>query len=131
MAEVTDAEVEGEDEIHRSIKPRVAERVAIHISPEVEPQNLDFDVNVFLRSSPNPVVASVFGNCEIIQRAGVRRGYPVMRSRFLNFGDDIHDQPNLGCDSTNSTPTFDSGITKPRVVAHSQLCHFSSSERAD
>ena len=22
----------------------------------------------------------------------VRRGYPVMRSRFLNFGDDIHDQ---------------------------------------
>ena len=29
---------------------------------------------------------------EMIQRAAVRRGYPVMRSRFLNFGVDIHDQ---------------------------------------
>ena len=51
----------------------MAERVAIHVPPEVEPQNLDFDVNEFLRSSPNPVVASVFGDSEIIQRAAVRR----------------------------------------------------------
>ena len=36
--------------------------------PEVEPQNLAF------------------------QRAAVRRGYPVMMSRFFNIGDDIHDQ---------------------------------------
>ena len=72
--------------------PRVAERVAFHVPPEVEPQNLVFDVSEFPRSSPNPV-ASVFGDCEIIQKAAVRRGYPVMRSRFLNFRDDIHDQP--------------------------------------
>ena len=56
-----------------------------HVPPEVEPQNLDFDVNEFLRSSPNLVVASVFGDCEIIQRAAVRRGYPVMKSQFLNY----------------------------------------------
>ena len=31
-------------------------------------------------------------DCELIQRAAGRRGYAVMRSRFLNFGDDIHDQ---------------------------------------
>ena len=82
----------GEDEIHLSNRPRVAERVTVHVPPEVEPQNLDFDVNEFLRSSPNPVVASVFVDREIIQRAAVRRGFPVMRSRFLTFGDDIHDQ---------------------------------------
>ena len=87
-----DAKVKGEDEIHPSKKPRVAERVAVYVPSEVEPKNLDFDVNELLRSSPNPVVASVFGDCEIIQRAAVRRGYPVLRSRFLNFGDDIHDQ---------------------------------------
>ena len=86
-----DAEVEGENEIHPSKRPRVAERVAFHVPPEVEPQNLDFDVNEFLRPSPNLVVASVFGDSEIIQRAAVRRGYPVMRPRCLNFGDDIHD----------------------------------------
>ena len=51
-----------------------------------------FDVNEFLRSSPNPVVASVFGDSETIQRVAVRRGYPVMKSPFLNVGDDIHDQ---------------------------------------
>ena len=62
------------------------------VPPEVGPQNLDFDVSEFPRSSPNPV-ASVFGDCEIIQRAAVRRGYPVMKSRFFNFDDDIHDQP--------------------------------------
>ena len=50
------------------------------------PQSLDFDVNEFLRSTPNP------GDCEIIQKAAVRREYPVTRSRFSNFGDDIHDQ---------------------------------------
>ena len=38
------------------------------------------------------LVASVFGDCEMTERAAVRRGYPVMRSRSLNFGDDIHDQ---------------------------------------
>ena len=48
-------------------------------------------MNEFLRSSPNPVVASVFVDSEIIRRAAVRRGYPVMKSRFLNFGDDVHD----------------------------------------
>ena len=58
----------------------------------VEPQNRDFDVNEFLQSTPNPVVASILGGTKIIQRAVVRRGYPVMRSRFQNFGDDIHDQ---------------------------------------
>ena len=62
VAEVMDAEVEGDDEIHHSRRPRVAERVAIHVPPGVEAQNLDFDVNEFLRSSPNPVVASVFGD---------------------------------------------------------------------
>ena len=62
VAEVMDAEVEGEDGIHLSIRPRVAERVAIHVPPEVEPQNLDFDINKFRGSSPNPVVASVFGD---------------------------------------------------------------------
>ena len=87
LAEVMDVKVEGEVEIHPSKRPRVAERVAIHVPPD-----LDIDVNEFLRSSPNPVVASVFGDCETIQRAAVRRGYPVMRSRFLNSGDDIHDQ---------------------------------------
>ena len=69
----------------------MAEPVAFHVPPEVEPQNLDFDVNEFLRSSPNLVVAAVFGDSEIIQRAAVRRGYPVMRSRCLNFGDDTRD----------------------------------------
>ena len=92
VADVMDAEVDGEDEIHPSRRPRVAERVAAHVPPEVEPQNLDFDVNESLRSSQNPVVASVFGDCEMTQRAAVRRGYPVMRSRFLNIGDDIHGQ---------------------------------------
>ena len=91
VAEVMDAEVEGEDEIHPSRRPRVAERVVVHVQPEVEPQTLDFDVNEFLRSSPNPVVVSVFGDCELSQRAAVRRGYPVMKSRFLNIGDDIQD----------------------------------------
>ena len=42
VAEVMDAEVEGKDEVHLSKRPRVAERVAIHVPPEVEPQNLDF-----------------------------------------------------------------------------------------
>ena len=68
---------------------RVAERVPIHVPPEVEPENDDFDVNEFLRSNANPVVASVL---EILRRAAVRRGYPVMKSRFLYFGDDIHEQ---------------------------------------
>ena len=85
VAEVMDAEVEGEDEIHPSRRQRVAERVAIHVPPVVEPQNLDFDVNEFRRSSPNPVVASVFGDSEISQRAAVRRGHPVMRSRFFEL----------------------------------------------
>ena len=51
-----------------------------------------FDVNEFLRSSPNPVVASVSGNSEIFRRAAVRREYPVMKSQSWNFGDDLHDQ---------------------------------------
>ena len=55
----------------------------LELLPEVEPQNLDFDVNEFLRSSPNPVAASVFGDSEIIRRAAVRREYAVMRSRFF------------------------------------------------
>ena len=77
-----DAQVEGEDEIHPSKRPQVAERVAVPVLAEVEPQSLDFDVNEFLRSCPNPVVASVFVDCEIIQRAAVR---PVMRSQFIEF----------------------------------------------
>ena len=87
VAEVLDVEGEGEDEMHRSKRPRVAERVPLHVQPEVEPQNRDFNVKEFPRSSPNPVVASNFGDSEIIQRAAVRRRYPVMKSRFLNFGD--------------------------------------------
>ena len=42
-----DAEVEGEDEIHPLKRPRVAERVPIHVPLEVEPQNPNFDVNEF------------------------------------------------------------------------------------
>ena len=60
VAEVMDAEAEREGEIHPSKRQRVAERVPIHVPPEVEPENHDFDVNELLRSSPNPVVASVF-----------------------------------------------------------------------
>ena len=55
-----DAEVEGEDELHPAKRLPVAERVPLHVPPEVEPQNRDFDVKKILRSSPNPVVASVF-----------------------------------------------------------------------
>ena len=100
--------MEREDENHPSKRPRVAERVPIHVLSEVAPQNRDFDVDEFLRSSPNPVVASLLEDSEIIQKATVRRGYPV--------------------DSTNAIPTFDFGISEPRLVAHPQL---SSSERAD
>ena len=89
VAEVMDEEA-GEGEIHPSKRQRVAERVPIHVPLEVE--NHDFDVNEFLGSSTNPVVVSVFGDSEILRRAAVRRGYPVMKSRFLNFGDDVHDQ---------------------------------------
>ena len=64
------AEVEGEDALHLSKKTTSAGTSRLHVPPEVEPQNLDFDVNEFLRSSPNPDVASVFGDCEIIQKAG-------------------------------------------------------------
>ena len=60
VAEVMDTEAEGEDEMRSSKRPRVAERVPFQVPPEVEPENHDFDVNEFLRSSPNPVVASVF-----------------------------------------------------------------------
>ena len=70
----------------------MAERVDTHVPSEVEPENHDFDVNECLRSSPNPVVASVFGESEILRRAAVRRGYPAVKSWFLNFGDDVHDQ---------------------------------------
>ena len=44
-----------------------------------------FDVNEFLRSSPNPVVAPVFGDCEIIRRVAMCRGYPVMKSPFFEL----------------------------------------------
>ena len=59
-----------------------------------------------------------------------------MKSRFLNVGDDVHDQrvrerPNCKRGSENFSTTFDFGIPKPCMVAHSQLCHLSSSERAD
>ena len=60
LAEVMDAEAEREDEIHPSKRQAGAERVPFHVPPEVEPENHDFDVNEFLRSSPNPVVASFF-----------------------------------------------------------------------
>ena len=60
VAEVMDTEAEGEDEMRSSKRTRVAERVPIQVPPEVEPENHDFDVNEFLLSSPNPVVASVF-----------------------------------------------------------------------
>ena len=73
-------------------KPRVAEQVPFYFPSEVEPNNCDFHVNEFLRSSLNLVVASVFGDAEIIRRAAVRRGFPVMKCQFLNFGDDVHNQ---------------------------------------
>ena len=107
-AEVMDARVEGEGEIHPPRRPRVAERVAFHVPPEVDPQNLDFDVNEFRRSCPNPVVGSVSGNCEIIQKADVRRGYPVMKSRFLNFGNDIH---TTACDSPGTLKSMSCSST--------------------
>ena len=92
-------------------------------------------MNEFLRSSPNPVVASVSGNSEIFRRAAVRRGYPVMKSQSWNFGDDIHDQSFrervYGHGSKNLITTVGSGISESRMVAHSQLMHLSSSERAD
>ena len=87
-----DAEAEGEDEIHPLKRQKVVERVPMHVPPEVKPENRNFDVNVFLRSSPNPVAASVCGDIEILQRAAVRPGSLVMKSRFLNFGDDMRDQ---------------------------------------
>ena len=87
VAEFMDAKAEGEDEIHISKRPRVAERVPLHVPSEVEPQNRDFNVTEFLRSSRSLVVASRFGDSDTI-RSAVRRGYPVMQSRFLNFGDD-------------------------------------------
>ena len=130
-----DAEAEGESEIHLSKRQRVAERIPIRVPPEVEPENHDFDVNEFLRSSPNPVVASVLGDSEILRRAAVRRGYPVMKSRFLNFGDDVHDQSVreriLATVQRIHPRLLVFGNSKSRMVAHAQLCHLSSSERAD
>ena len=136
VAEVMDAEAEGEDEIHPSKRHRVAERFPRHVPPEVEPENRDFDVNEFLQSNPNPLVlASVFGNTGTIRRAAVRRGYPVMKSRFLNFGDDVHDQSvreRIVATVQRIQPRLlRCGISKPRIVANLQLRHFSSSERAD
>ena len=32
-----------------------------------------------------------FGDSEIIRVAAVRRGYLLVKSPFLNFGDDVHD----------------------------------------
>ena len=79
VADVMNDEVEGEDETHPSKRPRVGERVPVHVPSNVEPQNRDFNVNEFLRSSPNPFVGSVFGDSEIIQRAAVRRDIPSGR----------------------------------------------------
>ena len=59
-------------------------------------RNHDVNVSELLRSSPNPVVASVFGDSERIRRAAVCRGYNVMKFRFLNFGDDVHDHVVTG-----------------------------------
>ena len=82
VAEVMNAEAGGKYEIHPSKRPRVAERVPIHVPPEVEPRDRDSNVNEFLRSGRNSVLASVFGDSEMIRRAAVRRGYPVMKSGF-------------------------------------------------
>ena len=55
-----------------------------------------------------------------------------MRSRFLNFGDDIHDQlvkeriSRVRFNEFHYDLIF--GTLQPRLVADSQLCHFSSSE---
>ena len=71
-------DVEAEEEEAISIVQKDHEwrkRVPFHV----------FNVNDFLRLSPNPFVASVFGNPKIIRRAAVRRGHPVMKSKFLNF----------------------------------------------
>ena len=59
VAEVMDAEAEGEGEIHPSKRQRVADRVPMHVPLEVEPENHDIDVNEFHGSSTNPVVVSV------------------------------------------------------------------------
>ena len=107
----------------------------MHVPPEVEPRDHDFNVSEFLRSSPNPVVALGFGDSEKTRRAAARRGYPVMKSWFLNFGNDVHDQlvreRIMAAVQRNSTTIFGFGSSKPRKVAQSQLCHLSLSERAD
>ena len=130
VADVMDAEGKEDDEIHLSKRQRVAERVPIHVPLVVEPENHDFDVNEFLRSSPNPVVASFF--FFEIPRSSEERQYAVdilsLTSRFLNFGE-IGQRANSGHGSKNSTATFGFGISKPGMVAHSQLCHLSSNQR--
>ena len=56
-----DADLEGEEEIHTSKRRRVAELVPMPVLPEVGPPNWDFDVNEIFQSSPNLVVATIFG----------------------------------------------------------------------
>ena len=93
----------------------------------------------FLRSSLNLFVASVFfGDSEIIRSAAARRGYPVMKSRFLNFGDDVHDVHDQSVRERITAMVqriarrlLILGTPKPHMVAHAQLCHLSLSERAD
>ena len=87
LAEVMDGGLEGEEEIRPSKMPRVAEPVPTQVPPGVpheiprgEPQNMKLDVKGMFRSSPIPVVANGFGRADEVQRAGARRGYPVMKS---------------------------------------------------
>ena len=49
VAEVMDAEAEGESEIHPPKRQRVAERVPIHVPPDFDPKKPDFDVSEILR----------------------------------------------------------------------------------
>ena len=64
VADVMDAEAEGRrrDSSFKTTKSG-RERVPIHVLPEAAPQNHDFDVSEFLRSSPNPVVGLGFWRC--------------------------------------------------------------------
>ena len=130
VAKVMDAEVEGEDAIHPSKRTRVAGRVSPHVPSEVDPQNRDFNVQQILRSSPNPVVASV-GDSERVPRALVRRGFLGMKHRFPNFEDDIHDQP-VTERITDTIPRIPSRLLMLAFPSRIWLCHLSSpQERSD
>ena len=64
-----DAEVEGEDELHPAKRLRVAERVPLHVPPEVEPQNRDFDVKKIFGQVQILLWRQFFGDSENSKRS--------------------------------------------------------------